>query len=96
MLNMLFGVSAVDPMTFGAITLLLTFVALLACRVPARRAVRATHLARGSECRLSVKRRWGSFNRAITPDGIVVANLSKRRQQAAYKFMFRSAERKSR
>jgi putative ABC transport system permease protein len=38
MSNMLFGVSAVDPMTFGAITLLLTFVALLACWVPARRA----------------------------------------------------------
>ncbi len=40
MSNMLFGVSAVDPMTFGAITLLLTFVALLACWIPARRATR--------------------------------------------------------
>jgi len=40
MSNMLFGVSAVDPMTFGAITLLLTFVALLACWIPARRAMR--------------------------------------------------------
>jgi len=40
MSNMLFGVSAVDPMTFGSITLLLTFVALLACWIPARRAMR--------------------------------------------------------
>jgi putative ABC transport system permease protein len=38
MSNMLFGVSAFDPLTFGVITLLLTFVALLACWVPARRA----------------------------------------------------------
>ena len=40
MSNMLFGVSTVDPMTFGAITLLLTFVALLACWIPARRATK--------------------------------------------------------
>jgi putative ABC transport system permease protein len=40
MSNMLFGVSAVDPMTFGAITLLLMFVALLACWIPARRAAK--------------------------------------------------------
>jgi predicted permease len=40
MSNMIFGVSAVDTMTFGAITLLLTFVALLACWIPARRATR--------------------------------------------------------
>ena len=40
MSNMLFGVSAVDPMTFGAITLLLTFVGLLACWIPARRTMR--------------------------------------------------------
>jgi putative ABC transport system permease protein len=39
MANMLFGVSAVDPMTFGAVTLLLTFVGLLACWIPARRAM---------------------------------------------------------
>jgi putative ABC transport system permease protein len=40
MSHMLFGVSAADPLTFGAITLLLTFVALLACWIPARRAMR--------------------------------------------------------
>jgi putative ABC transport system permease protein len=37
---MLFGVSAADPMTFIVITLLLTFVALLACWIPARRATK--------------------------------------------------------
>jgi putative ABC transport system permease protein len=37
---MLFGVSAVDPLTFIVITLLLTFVALLACWIPARRAAK--------------------------------------------------------
>jgi putative ABC transport system permease protein len=37
---MLFGVSAVDPLTFIVITLLLTFVALLACWIPARRATK--------------------------------------------------------
>jgi putative ABC transport system permease protein len=40
MSNMLFGVSAVDPPTFIVITLLLTFVALLACWIPARRAAK--------------------------------------------------------
>jgi putative ABC transport system permease protein len=40
MSNMLFGVSAADPMTFIVITLLLTFVALLACWIPARRATK--------------------------------------------------------
>jgi putative ABC transport system permease protein len=36
--SLLFGVNAADPMTFVAISLLLGFVALLACYIPARRA----------------------------------------------------------
>ena len=44
MSNMLFGVSAVDQPTFIVITLLLTFVALLACWIPARRATRVDPL----------------------------------------------------
>ncbi len=38
MKNLLFGVSATDPLTFGLIALLLVVVALLACFIPARRA----------------------------------------------------------
>ena len=37
---LLYGVSASDPMTFGAVTLLLGSVALLACWLPAHRATR--------------------------------------------------------
>jgi ABC-type antimicrobial peptide transport system permease subunit len=40
MSGLLFGVSAVDPMTFGSVLVLLTAVALAACYFPARRAMR--------------------------------------------------------
>src|SRR5438034_4178463 len=38
MRNLLFGVTAGDPVTYSAVTVLLIFVALLACYLPARRA----------------------------------------------------------
>jgi putative ABC transport system permease protein len=44
MSSLLFGVSAVDPVTFVAIPLLLIAVALAACYVPARRATRVDPL----------------------------------------------------
>ena len=38
--SLLFGVTTKDPLTFGGVALLLAFVALLACYIPARRATR--------------------------------------------------------
>jgi len=38
--SLLFGVTAADPLTFGAVALLLVGAALLACYLPARRAMR--------------------------------------------------------
>jgi putative ABC transport system permease protein len=38
--NLLFGVSATDPLTFAVIALLLVFVTLLACWIPAQRATK--------------------------------------------------------
>ena len=40
MSSLLFGVSATDPVTFCAVAFLLAFVALLACWIPARRAMK--------------------------------------------------------
>jgi putative ABC transport system permease protein len=40
MANQLFGVSAHDPLTFAGVALLLMLVAVAACYLPARRALR--------------------------------------------------------
>ena len=40
MSSLLYGVSAGDPLTFGAVLLLLALVGLVACLLPARRATR--------------------------------------------------------
>jgi ABC-type lipoprotein release transport system permease subunit len=40
MASQLYGLTATDPLTFTGVTIVLAFVALLACWIPARRAMR--------------------------------------------------------
>jgi putative ABC transport system permease protein len=39
MSSLLYGISASDPLTFAAVAIMLLAVALLACYIPARRAM---------------------------------------------------------
>ncbi|MGC0773217.1 MAG: hypothetical protein WB543_09795, partial [Candidatus Acidiferrum sp.] len=43
--TMLFEIKPADPLTFAAVAILLAFVALAACYIPARRAMRRDPLA---------------------------------------------------